>query len=105
MAVAVDSDTKPATSFSADTPKLIAFVLSKGTKAGDVLGCTWIAEDVGTAAPKGTKIEESTFVGDKVDFSGGCSLSKPTNGWPIGQYRVDAYVGTELAGNTKFSIE
>jgi hypothetical protein len=50
-AIAKDSDTPPATTFSADVPKLYAFFKSTGTKKGDSLRSVWIAEDVGDAAP------------------------------------------------------
>ena len=103
-AIAVDSETKPATSFAADVPKLQAFFRSNGTKKGDKLRGLWIAEDVGAAAPANTKIDEATISADKADFFGAFSLSKPTKGWPVGKYRVEIYSGEELATTVKFAI-
>jgi hypothetical protein len=103
-AIAVDENTKPTDTFAADTPKLIAFFKSTGTKSGDKLRGVWIAEDVGSAAPKETKIEESTIAADKDDFFGGFSLSKPTQGWPVGKYRMEIYLGDTLATTVKFTI-
>ena len=104
-AIAKDSDTPPATTFSADVPKLWAFFKSTGTKQGDNFRSVWIAEDVGDAAPKETRIDEGTLAADKDDFSAAFSLSKPNNGWPVGKYRTEIYVGDRLASTSKFTIQ
>jgi hypothetical protein len=104
-AIAKDSDTPPATSFSADVPKLWAFFQTTGTKKGDSLRAVWIAEDVGDAAPKDTKIDEATLSADKDDFTGAFSLSKPNNGWPVGKYRTEFHLGDQLASTAKFTIQ
>lgn len=103
-AIAVDKDTKPATSFTSDTPKLYAFFLSKGTEKGDLLRGVWIAEDVGEAAPESTIIDEATLTADKDDFGGAFSASKPDKGWPIGKYKVEIYDGEELVWTANFTI-
>ncbi len=102
--IAVDGDTKPATSFASDTPKLFAFFRSTGTEKGDKLRAVWIAEDVGDAAPANTKIDEVTVTGTKDDFEGAFSLSKPDKGWPVGKYKVQIYDEDELVTTVKFTI-
>jgi hypothetical protein len=52
--IAEGPDSKPAMTFAQDVPKLYAFFRSEGTHAGDKLSGVWIADDVGSAAPKGT---------------------------------------------------
>lgn len=104
-AIAKDSDTPPATTFASDVPKLYAFFKSTGTQKGDTFRAVWIAEDVGAAAPKETKIDEGTLAADKDNFAAAFSLSKPTNGWPVGKYRTEIHVGDKLASTSKFSIE
>jgi hypothetical protein len=32
-------------------------------------------------------------------------LAKPTKGWPVGKYKVEIYVGDELATTTTFTIK
>ena len=103
-AIAVDKDTKPATTFGADVPKLYAFFRSKGTAKGDKLRGVWIAENVGDAAPENTKIDEATLTADEADFFGAFSITKPTKGWPPGKYRVEIYSGDDLATTAKFTI-
>ena len=102
--IAKDKDTRPTTAFAADVPKLYAFFRSTGTKTGDSLRGVWIAEDVGTAAPKDTKIDEAMLTADEGNFYGAFSLTKPTKGWPVGKYRVEIYLGDELATTAKFTI-
>lgn len=102
--IAVDGDTKPATTFTSDTPKLFAFFRTKGTEKGDDLRGVWIAEDVGDAAPANTKIDEATVTGDEDNFHGAFSLSRPDKGWPVGKYKVDIYDGDELVTTVRFTI-
>jgi len=102
--VAVDADTKPATTFAPDTPKLVAFFRSTGTEKGVALRGVLIAEDVGDVAPANTKVLESSADADQDNFFGGFTFSKPDHGWPVGKYRVEFYVGDKLVGTTKFSI-
>jgi hypothetical protein len=102
--IAKDSDTPPATAFAADIPKLYAFFRSTGTKQGDKFRGVWIAEDVGDAAPKETKIDEATLPAEKDDFNGAFSITKPNKGWPVGKYRAEIYVGDQLTSTAKFTI-
>ena len=104
-AIAKDSNTPPATTFASDVPKLYAFFKSTGTQKGDTFRAVWIAEDVGAAAPKETKIDEGTMAADTDNFTAAFSLSKPNNGWPVGKYRAEIHVGDKLASTSKFSIE
>jgi hypothetical protein len=104
-AIAVDQDTKPTTTFASNVPQLYAFFRTNGTKEGDTLRGVWIAEDVGDAAPKNTKIDEATLTADQDNFYGAFSLTKPTKGWPVGKYRVDIYAGDQLATTAKFAIK
>jgi hypothetical protein len=103
--MAKDKDSKPATTFAPDVPKLYAFFRSNGTKKGDKLRGVWIATDVGDAAPRNTKIDESSLAADEDNFYGAFSLSKPDKGWPPGDYRVEIYDGEQLATTVKFAIE
>lgn len=96
---------EPATTFASDTPKLFALFETEGLKNGDKLRGVWIAEDVGDAAPKETKIDERTLTAEGDTSDGTFSLTKPTKGWPVGKYRVEIYVGDELTTTVKFTIE
>ena len=90
--------------FPEDVPAVHAFFKTNGTKNGDVLRAVWIAEDVGQAAAQETKIDEASVTGDKDNFAGSFSLSKPNKGWPVGEYRVEIYFGKELVKTANFEI-
>src|SRR5207302_5921792 len=92
------------TAYTADAPRLYAIFKTKGTSEGDNVRCVWIADDVGDAAAKGTKIEEKTITA-KGDMEGEFSLSKPTPGWPLGKYHIEIYVNDELATKVNFEIK
>ena len=102
--LATSADGEAVKSFPLDTAKLYALFKTKGLQNGEKIRGVWIAEDVGEAAPKETKIDEKTLEmkGDTDD--GVFSLSKPTKGWPPGKYRLELYVGDELNTTTKFTI-
>jgi hypothetical protein len=102
--IAVDGDTKPAESFAADTPQLVAFFRSTGSVKGDKIHAVLTAVDVGEAAPANTKVMEDTLAADKDNFFGGFTFSKPTAGWPAGKYKVEFFVGDELLATAKFTI-
>jgi hypothetical protein len=102
-AVAKDKDTRPTDTFPADLPKIYAFWISHGLENGDKIHGVWIADDVGDAAPKGTKIDEATMV-YAGDNENAFSLNKPTNGWPLGSYHVDIYINDALAKAVPFTI-
>src|SRR5260370_9408771 len=95
---------KETTTFAADAPKLYATFKTKGAKDGDKIRGVWIANDVGAAAPPKTKIDEKTLNAEGDTEDGVFSLSKPTNGWPVGKYHVEIYVNDELATKLKFTI-
>jgi hypothetical protein len=104
VTLAKDEDSKPAKVFPADIPKVYAFFKTKGTQKGDKVRGVWIAEDVGNAAPKETKIDEATMTADGDTSDGNFSLTKPTKGWPVGKYRIEIYVGGRFVETVKFQI-
>ncbi|MDQ6624874.1 MAG: hypothetical protein M3Y69_01855 [Verrucomicrobiota bacterium] len=103
-ALALDKDSKPTTKFAPDAPKIYAFYIGDAVKAGDKIRAVWIAEDVGDAAPKGTKIDEATLTAAQDNPSDAFSLSKPTKGWPLGKYKVEFYDNDKLAETLRFTI-
>jgi hypothetical protein len=97
-------DSKPATAFARDVPKLYAFFRSEGTHAGDKFRGVWIADDVGSAAEKETTIDQAILTADSDNFYGAFSLTKPTKGWPAGKYHVDIYLNDKIAVSPEFTI-
>src|SRR5882724_62186 len=94
----------PSTTFATNTPTLYAIFKTEGAKTGDKIRGVLIAEDVGDVAPANTKVLETILDVEGDTEVGDFSFSKPTNGWPVGKYRVEIYVNDELATTAKFTI-
>ena len=95
----------PSTTFASNTPKLYAIFKTEGAKAGDKIRGVLIAEDVGDVAPANTKVLETILEMDGDTETGDFTFSKPTNGWPVGKYRLKVYVNDELATTANFTIK
>jgi hypothetical protein len=103
--LAADKAKKPATAFSSDVSSIYAFWKGEALAAGDKIHAIWIAEDVGDAAPKDTKILEGDAQVYKSNEDGAFSLSRPGGRiWPLGKYRVEIYIDGVLAQLVKFTI-
>jgi hypothetical protein len=93
-----------ATEFRPDTPKIVCVFTVDGAGIGMVVKGVWIAEDVGPVAPPNYKIAERSL---RLPFlnSGSLTLTKPNNGWPVGSYRLEIYLGDTLAKTLKFTVK
>ncbi len=97
--------------FDANVPAVyMTFRTQDLPKAGDAYKIQWIAEDVGKAAPANTVI--ATLDEPVKDIPAGATsytvnshLTKPTNGWPVGKYRVEVKLGDKLATTAHFTIQ
>lgn len=81
-------------------PKVTFYFRAKG---GTTLTGSFIAEDVGEAAPKNFVIDSATVTAqDKMAAT--FTLGRPTNGWPLGQYRLEIKHGKKLVHTERFMI-
>lgn len=104
--LAKEKENKPTTKFSADVPGIYVVWKGEHLQAGDEIRVVWIAEDVGAASPKETKINEGSVTAYKPDDTGSISLSRPKGRiWPIGNYRAEIYIGRQLVQALRFSIQ
>ena len=102
---ALEKNRKPTTSFSSDVLRIYAFWKGESLAVGDTIQSVWIAEDIGDAGPKDTKILEGKAIVFKSDDEGSFSLSRPRGRvWPVGKYRVEIYIDGGLAEVLKFTI-
>ena len=79
-------------------------------KSGDTYVMQWIATDVGQVAPANTVIATvNAPVGDipaaTKNYAVNGYLTKPTNGWPVGKYRVEIKLGDKLVTTAQFAIQ
>ena len=105
---------EPTNQFPKETPEIFATWKSTQAKEGQTAKAVWIAEDVGQAAPRNTKIIEKSMQLNRqaeaegknvIWWNGHFSLSKPTNGWPVGKYRVEIYFDEKLVKTLPFVIQ
>jgi len=90
--------------FPPDAPAVHCAWKAEGVVAGTHFRGVFIAEDVGKVAPPNYKIDEATVNLDR-NGAGSFTLSKPNNGFPIGKYRLDIYIGEDLAKTLRFAIK
>jgi hypothetical protein len=93
----------PTTEFAPDTPKIFCAWRAEGVKTGTPVRGVWIAEDVGKVAPPNYKVDETTL---NLPFAneGTFALSKPNKGFPPGKYRLEIYLGKDLAKTLPFTV-
>jgi uncharacterized RDD family membrane protein YckC len=92
----------PATEFYTDTPQIVCVWQIAGTDISTPLKSVWIAEDVGDAAPPNYQLGAKSMSGVN---EGKFYVTSPANGWPIGKYRLEIYIGDTLAKQIPFSIK
>lgn len=95
-----------ATEFAPDTAKIYCAWKAEGVAAGTQVRGAWIAEDVGSVAPKNFKIDEATFISPTAGSAmGAFALNKPNKGFPVGKYRLEIYLGQTLAKTVPFTVK
>ena len=91
---------EPIDTFVPDDPEIIiVFTLTSVPPDEITLTTRWLAERAGTVPPN-TLIGTDRALLTLNDKSGYVRLKRPTNGWPIGLYRVDFYVGDQVSAYT-----
>jgi len=104
--LAKENDIKPRSMFSEDEPVIYLIWKGEHFRAGDEIRVIWIAEDVGDASPKDTKINEGSTVVYKSEDHGTISLSRPNSRlWPIGRYRAEIFLDRQFVQTLRFTIQ
>ncbi|MGZ8939589.1 MAG: hypothetical protein ACXW32_10305 [Limisphaerales bacterium] len=94
---------KAATPFPASATKLVSeWKLSPGA-SGEPIEIRWIAADTGGVAPNNHVISSSKSEPGKTE--GKFTLSKPTNGFPPGKYRVELRQAEKIIYQEDFIIQ
>ncbi|ODT45202.1 MAG: hypothetical protein ABS70_03710 [Nitrospira sp. SCN 59-13] len=90
----------PTDTFAPDDPEIIiVFTLTSVPYDEITLTTRWLVERGGTVPPN-TLIGTDTALFTLNDKSGYVRLKRPKDGWPIGLYRVDFYVGDQVSAYT-----
>ena len=94
----------PSTEFVPGTAVIYCVWRAEGLNLGAKMRGVWIAEDVGKVAPPNYKIDEAAARTLKAN-EGYFSLSKPNNGFPVGKYRLEIYMGASLLKTVPFTVK
>jgi hypothetical protein len=90
-----------------DTPEFYCAWMILGTKGGDKISGTLIAEDVGKVAPPNYEVMNAVYEvpkGKSDNAWGHFNFTKPTNGWPVGYYRVEIKKNGVLVAGAMFEV-
>jgi hypothetical protein len=99
--------------FKPDVLALLAVgKFSTAPKAGSKVTTKWIALDVGKAAPPNTLIDQTSMAVTEQNrnvspgrvFTVSGTLTRPTKGWPTGNYKVDWTLDGQPLGMSEFQI-
>jgi uncharacterized RDD family membrane protein YckC len=91
----------PSDTFTSGQPDIVCVWQVAGVATTVPVRSVWIADDVGSAAPPNTKIDENSIAGSD---TGWFTLSAPPGGWPPGKYHLDIYIGESLAKSLAFTV-
>jgi hypothetical protein len=94
----------PANEFAPDTAAIHAVALIRnGTPSTKVTG-TWISVDA-ISTPNYEINSGDLVLGKQGTVNAHFELSKPTKGWPVGNYRVNIFIDGNKAGSASFSVK
>lgn len=88
---------------SADALQIVARWRGHGLRKNAKIRAVWIAQDTGVA-PVNFKVDEATAVAPISNAFGKFTLSRPSDGWATGKYRVEFYVDGELTDTVDLTI-
>jgi hypothetical protein len=89
--------------FATDTPKIYLHAQLEDVDQDTKLSAAWIAEKT-DAAPPNYKIDSTDLTAKAGMDEATFTLSKPTAGWPTGDYRVDLSINGKPATSAKFKV-
>ena len=95
---------KATTTFSSDTSQI--FARWKGHRLGKSakVRAVWIAENLGEDFPPDYKVDEASAIAESPTSHGAFTLSRPDDGWAVGDYRAEFYVDDVLVETVKLKI-
>jgi hypothetical protein len=101
--VSTSGDGDPLDVVSADALQIVARWRGHGLRKNAKIRAVWIAQDTGVV-PVDFKVDEATAVAPVSNAFGKFTLSRPSDGWATGKYRVEFYVDDELIDTVDLTI-
>ena len=106
VSFAKDQVGKASTTFASDTPQIYVRWQGQRLRRGSKVRAVWIAEniDIGEDVPPDYKADEASAIAETPTARGAFTLSRPEDGWAIGDYRAEFYVDDVLVETVKLKI-
>ena len=95
---------KATTTFSSDTSQIYVRWQGQRLRKGAKVRAVWIAENIGEDAPPDYKADEASAIAESPTAHGVFTLSRPDDGWALGDYRAEFYVDDVLVETVKLKI-
>ena len=92
----------PSSEYYPDTAKSVCVWNIAEADLSVPIKSVWIAEDIGAGAPPNYQIAENSV---SAVNEGKFYVTSPANGWPVGKYRLEIYIGDNLAKQVPFTIK
>ncbi len=89
--------------FAPQTAKIFLRTKLVDVPSGSRVKSDWIAEKT-QVAPPNYKIDSVEMKVGPMGNSANFNFSKPTAGWPLGDYRIDLFIDDKPAGQVKFKV-
>ena len=104
VSVAADRFGKPTMMFRLNARQIYACWQGHRLRKGAKVTATWIAENIGEDFPQDYKVDEASAIAEGPRARGAFTLTRPEDGWAIGDYRVEFYVDDALVDTVKVRI-
>ena len=104
LEVSGERDGTPQTEFKSDARQIFVRWSGVNLPTGEILRVAWIAEDVGDVAPANFVVDEMETELESSEFAARFTLSRPTDGWAAGKYRVEVSLGDEVLQKLNVTI-
>jgi hypothetical protein len=95
---------KPVTTFSSNISEIYARWQGQRLRQGAKVKAVWIAENIGEDFPQDYKVDEASAIAETPKAHGAFTLTRPEDGWAVGNYRVEFYVDDVLVDAVKLKI-
>jgi hypothetical protein len=95
---------KPVTTFSSNTSEIYARWQGQRLRQGAKVKAVWIAENIGEDFPQDYKVDEASAIAETPKAHGAFTLTRPEDGWAVGNYRVEFYVDDVLVDTVKLKM-
>jgi hypothetical protein len=95
---------KAITTFSSSTSEIYARWQGRRLRQRAKVKAVWIAENIGEDFPQDYKVDEASTVTETPSAHGAFTLTRPEDGWALGDYRVEFYVDDVLVDVVKLKI-